>query len=75
MKKLFQNTQRTLSVCLFGITLIAGAVSMQALAIQPKGASVCGGGCTLRPHTICGGGCFCDTSLGDGVNQGVCQVI
>jgi hypothetical protein len=49
-------------------------MSLHALNIKPT-SLVCGGGCTIRPHTLCGGGCFCDTSLGDGVNTGVCAAI
>jgi hypothetical protein len=61
------------TLALFGVTLLASALSVQALGIQPK-AAACGGGCTIKPHTLCGGGCFCDVSLGDGVNQGICAV-
>lgn len=60
---------------LFVATLSVSVVSVQALTAVPQHSFVCGGGCTLRPHTRCPGGCFCDTSLGDGINTGICAVI
>ena len=60
---------------LFVATLSVTVVSVQALTLAPQNGFVCGGGCTIRPHTLCRGGCFCDTSLGDGMNQGICSPI
>jgi hypothetical protein len=71
-----RNTMKKfLSLALFGVTLASSVMSLHALNIKPKSSLVCGGGCTIRPHTLCGGGCFCDTSLGDGMNQGICAAI
>jgi hypothetical protein len=67
--------KKFLSLALFGVTLATSVMSLHALKIKPKSNLVCGGGCTIRPHTLCGGGCFCDTSLGDGMNQGICAAI
>jgi leucyl aminopeptidase len=50
-------------------------MSLHALNMKPKSGLMCGGGCTVRPYTLCGGGCFCNTSLGDGINTGVCAAI
>jgi hypothetical protein len=67
--------KKFLSLALFAVALASSVMSLNALNTQPKSKLVCGGGCTIRPHTSCGGGCFCDTSLGDGINQGVCAAI
>ena len=67
--------KKVLMLCLVSATLSVGVVSLQALTIAPKGAFVCGGGCTIHPRTRCPGTCFCDTSLGDGVNTGACAAI
>jgi len=67
--------KRILMLALFGATLSVSVVSVEALTADPKHGFLFGCGCTLRPHTICGGTCFCDTSLGDGMNQGICSPI
>ena len=67
--------KKVLTLALFAATLATGALSVNALSLKPKSGLVCGGGCTIRPHTRCPGGCFCDVSLGDGVNQGICAAI
>jgi hypothetical protein len=68
--------KKFLMLTLFAVTLASSVLSMHALTIKPKSGLLCGGGCTLQhPHTFCGGGCFCDTSLGDGMNQGICAAI
>jgi len=66
--------RKVLMLTFLGATLSVCAVSVHALTITPT-SFVCGGGCTIHPHTFCGGGCFCDTSLGDGMNQGICSAI
>jgi hypothetical protein len=70
-----ENMKKVLILALFAATLATSVMSVHALSIKPKSSLVCGGGCTIHPHTRCPGGCFCDTSLGDGVNQGVCAAI
>jgi hypothetical protein len=67
--------QKLITYCLFGAALLCGAASVKALSSKPAPAFVCGGGCTIKPRTRCPGGCFCDVSLGDGVNTGICAVI
>ena len=64
--------KKFLSLALFGAALATSAVSLHALNIKPT-SFVCGGGCTVQPHTVCGRGCFCDTSLGP--NDGFCSPI
>lgn len=60
-----------LTLCL--AALASGAISAQALSMKTS-FSACGTTCT-RHSTSCGRLCsFCDVTLGDGVNTGVCVV-
>ena len=65
--------KKFLTLALFGAALASSVMSLHALNIKPKSGLVCGGGCTIQPHTSCGRGCFCDTSLGP--NDGFCSPI
>lgn len=65
--------KRALTLLLFGATLASGVISVQALSLKPKASPVCGSSCSLHPRIFCGRVCsFCDVSLGDGNNQGIC---
>ena len=50
--------------------LSACVMSVHALSIKPR-ASACGTTC-IAPRLRCPGGCFCDLTLGNGIDTGVC---
>lgn len=52
-------------------TLATTLISAHALAIKPKTNATCGTTC-IAPKLSCPGGCFCDLSLGNGIDTGVC---
>jgi hypothetical protein len=60
-----------LALTFMAATLATGAMSVHAVVIKPKASATCGNTC-IAPKLSCPGGCFCNLSLGNGIDTGVC---
>lgn len=62
--------KKFLTAAFMTAALTAGVISVHALGTKAQ-ASSCGVSC-IAPKLSCPGGCFCDLSMGNGIDTGVC---
>jgi hypothetical protein len=63
--------KKILTAAFLAGTLATTLISAQTLTMKPKTSATCGTTC-IAPKLSCPGGCFCDLSLGNGIDTGVC---
>ena len=62
--------RKLLTMAFMAATLTTAVMSVNALSTQST-AATCGTTC-IAPKLSCPGGCFCDLTLGNGIDTGVC---
>lgn len=68
---LLSRTRKSFTYGLFAAALLSCVVSIMSLKSHAAPGSTCGQAC-IAPSLRCSGGCFCDLTLGNGIDSGVC---